>query len=60
MAKPISIFLIVVSLGGSAFAFDWKREVNGRWGFALTYPASLIPEVQFRGFVADAREFGFF
>jgi hypothetical protein len=27
-----------------AFASDWKREVNGRWGFALTYPASLIAE----------------
>src|SRR3981081_2544422 len=39
-----SIFLIVVSLGGVAFASDWKREINGRWGFALTYPASLIPE----------------
>jgi hypothetical protein len=44
MAKPISIFLIIVSLGGLAFGSDWKREVNGRWGFALTYPASLIPE----------------
>jgi hypothetical protein len=44
VAKPISIFLIIVSLGGLAFGSDWKREVNGRWGFALTYPGSLIPE----------------
>ena len=44
MPRLISIFLIIVSLGGLAFASDWKREVNGRWGFALTYPASLIPE----------------
>ena len=45
MPKLISILLIVVSLNGLAFASDWKREVNGRWGFALTYPASLIAEV---------------
>ena len=44
MPKLFSIFLIVVALGGVAFASDWKREVNRRWGFALTYPASLIPE----------------
>ena len=44
MPKLISIFLIVVSLDGLAFASEWKREVNGRWGFALTYPGSLIPE----------------
>ena len=44
MPRLISIFLIVVSLSGLASASDWKREVNGRWGFALTYPASLIPE----------------
>jgi hypothetical protein len=42
--KLISIFLIVVSLDGLAFASEWKREVNGRWGFALTYPGSLITE----------------
>ena len=40
----ISLVLISLSLCGLAFASDWKREVNGRWGFALTYPASLIPE----------------
>jgi hypothetical protein len=44
MTKLISAFLIAISLSGLAFASDWKREVNGRWGFALTYPASLIPE----------------
>jgi hypothetical protein len=44
MPKPISILMITVSLSGLGFASDWKREVNGRWGFALTYPASLIAE----------------
>jgi hypothetical protein len=36
--------LLFSLLCGLAFASDWKREVNGRWGFSLTYPASLIPE----------------
>jgi hypothetical protein len=36
--------LLFSFLCGLAFASDWKREVNGRWGFSLTYPASLIPE----------------
>jgi hypothetical protein len=40
------ILLFLVSLGGSTLASDskWQKEVNGRWGFSLTYPASLIPE----------------
>jgi hypothetical protein len=44
MPKLIFISLVLISLCGLAFASDWKREVNGHWGFALTYPASLIPE----------------
>jgi hypothetical protein len=44
MPKLILISLVLVSLCGLALASDWRREVNGRWGFALTYPASLIPE----------------
>ncbi len=39
---PILITLLFYC--GLAFASDWKREVNGRWGFSLSYPASLIPE----------------
>jgi hypothetical protein len=42
----ISIFLCILSLDSVALAFDWKREVNGRWGFSLSYPSSLIPERQ--------------
>jgi hypothetical protein len=44
VSKLISILLCVVSLHSTALASDWKREVNGRWGFALTYPSSLIAE----------------
>jgi hypothetical protein len=44
MPKLILISLVLISLCSLVFASDWKREVNGRWGFALTYPASLIPE----------------
>ena len=36
--------LILICLGHLALASDWKREINARWGFALTYPAALIPE----------------
>ena len=39
-----SILLCILSLHSVALASDWKREVNGRWGFALTYPSPLIPE----------------
>jgi hypothetical protein len=42
--RKLSAFLILISLTSLAFGSDWKREVNGRWGFALTYPGSLIPE----------------
>jgi len=34
MPKLNSILLVVVSLSGLAFGSDWKRELNGRWGFA--------------------------
>ena len=44
MPKLILISLVLISLCSLVFASDWKREVNGRWGFALTYPASLIPK----------------
>jgi hypothetical protein len=44
VSKPISILLCVVSLHSMVLASDWKREVNGRWGFAVTYLSSLIPE----------------
>jgi hypothetical protein len=42
--RKVSIFLILISVSNLTFASDWKREINGRWGFALIYPASLIPE----------------
>jgi hypothetical protein len=42
--KRFLIWLFLLFLSGPAFASDWKREVNERWGFALTYPGSLIPE----------------
>jgi hypothetical protein len=40
------IWSLLFSLGGLALASDskWKKEVNERWGFSLTYPGSLIPE----------------
>jgi hypothetical protein len=41
----ISICLCILSLDSVALAFDWKREVIGRWGFAVTYPSSLVPEL---------------
>jgi hypothetical protein len=44
LMRKLSAFLILISLSNLTFASDWKREINGRWGFALTYPASLIPE----------------
>jgi hypothetical protein len=44
MKRLFPILLFLLSLGGLAFASDWKREVNRRWGFSLTYPGSLIPE----------------
>jgi hypothetical protein len=44
VSKFISILLCIVSLDSLAIAADWKREVNGRWGFALSYPGSLISE----------------
>src|ERR1700687_3831032 len=44
MMRLFPILLFLFSFSGLAFASDWKREVNGRWGFSLTYPASLIPE----------------
>jgi integrase len=37
---------------------DWKREVNGRWGFALTYPASLIAEPAPSDGAGRSRELG--
>ena len=42
--KRFLIWLFLLFFSGPAFASDWKREVNERWGFALTYPGSLIPE----------------
>jgi hypothetical protein len=44
MKKLFQILLLLLSFSGLAFASDWKQEVNGRWGFSLTYPGSLIPE----------------
>jgi len=44
LMRKLSAFLILISLGNLTFASDWKREINGRWGFAFTFPASLIPE----------------
>ena len=42
--NSFSIVLISLALSQLALASDWKREVNGRWGFPLAYPASLIAE----------------
>jgi hypothetical protein len=44
MKRLFPILLLLLSLSGLAFASDWKQEVNGRWGFSLTYPGSLTPE----------------
>jgi len=44
LMRKLSAFLILISLSNLTFASDWKREINGRLGFALTYPASLIAE----------------
>jgi hypothetical protein len=44
MKKLFSILFFLFSVSGPLFATDWKKEVNRRWGFSLTYPASLIPE----------------
>jgi hypothetical protein len=39
---PVLVVLFFVS--EQVLASEWKKEVNARWGFSLTYPASLIPE----------------
>src|SRR5215475_6845994 len=44
LLKLLHLFLLSLSLSHLAFASDWKQETNGRWGYVLTYPASLIPE----------------
>jgi hypothetical protein len=44
MTKLFQMLLLVLSLNGLAFDSNWKQEVNGRWGFSLTYPGSLIRE----------------
>ena len=44
MKRLFLILLFLLTLSGLAFASDWKREVNQRWGFSLSYPGSLIPE----------------
>jgi hypothetical protein len=38
------ILLLAFCLTGLVFASDWKKEVNGRWGFSLSYPGSMISE----------------
>jgi hypothetical protein len=42
--KLLHLILVLTALTSSAFASDWKQETNNRWGYVLTYPASLIPE----------------
>jgi hypothetical protein len=42
--KLFFILFLLLSVQWQALASEWKKEVNARWGFSLTYPASLIPE----------------
>ena len=44
MKTLVAISFFLCFPGGLAFASEWKQEVNARWGFSLSYPASLIPE----------------
>lgn len=44
MNKTLAVFLFSLVLSRVAIASEWKTEVNGRWGFSITYPGSLIPE----------------
>jgi hypothetical protein len=44
LKKLLLILFSLLSLRGQALASEWRKEVNERWGFSLTYPASLIPE----------------
>jgi hypothetical protein len=44
MKRLFSVLLLLHSVNGEVLASDWKNEVNNRWGFSFSYPASLIPE----------------
>jgi hypothetical protein len=44
MNSLIAVSLFSLTLSTVAIASGWKQEVNGRWGFSITYPESLIPE----------------
>jgi hypothetical protein len=39
----ISVVASVSLAGGVHGEEQWKTYINGRWGFSLTYPSSLIP-----------------
>jgi hypothetical protein len=44
LKKLLLILFFLLAARGQALASEWKKEVNARWGFSLTYPSSLIPE----------------
>jgi len=44
MKRLFAVLLFLYSINGPILASDWRNEVNNRWGFSFSYPASLIPE----------------